>query len=71
LNPDPNSHGFWFDIQQDTGTTLSAKARIQINMSVKKMELFSALSSVNDTLIPILWFEEGIDSMNSMIHVSE
>ena len=25
LNPDPNSHGFWFDIQQVTGTTLSAK----------------------------------------------
>merc|ERR1719295_2499495 len=28
LNPDPESHGFWFDIQQVTGTTLSAKARI-------------------------------------------
>ena len=25
LNPDPNSHGFWFDIQQVTGTTLQAK----------------------------------------------
>ena len=25
LNPDPESHGFWFDIQQVTGTTLSAK----------------------------------------------
>ena len=27
------------------------------------MESFSALSSVNDTLIPILWFEEGIDEL--------
>jgi len=67
LSPDPNSHGFWFDIQQVTGTTLSAKARIQINMSVKKMESFSALSSVNDTLIPILWFEEGIDELGDDI----
>ena len=78
LNPDPNSHGFWFDIQQVTGTTLSAKviysptsfvqcfdhqARIQINMSVKKMWMFETLSSVNDTLIPILWLEEGFDEL--------
>ena len=78
LKPDPSSHGFWFDIQQVTGTTLSAKvicfstsvvqcfkhqARIQINMSVKKLEMFEALSSINDTLIPILWFEEGIDEL--------
>ena len=28
LNPDPNLHGFWFDIQQVTGTTLSAKVII-------------------------------------------
>ena len=78
LKPDPNSHGFWFDIQQVTGTTLSAKviyfassfvqcfnhqARIQINMSVKKMEMFDALSSIKDALIPILWFEEGIDEL--------
>ena len=25
LNPDPESHGSWFDIQQVTGATLSAK----------------------------------------------
>lgn len=67
LNPDPSSHGFWFDIQQVTGTTLSAKARIQINMSVKKLEMFEALSSINDTLIPILWFEEGIDELGDDI----
>lgn len=32
-------------------------------MSVKKMEAFEALSSIKDTLIPILWFEEGIDEL--------
>jgi len=67
LKPDKNIHGFWFDIQQVTGTTLSAKARIQINMSVKKMEAFEALSSIKDTLIPILWFEEGIDELGDDI----
>jgi len=67
LKPDPSSHGFWFDIQQVTGTTLSAKARIQINMSVKKMWMFETLSSVNDTLIPILWLEEGFDELGDEI----
>ena len=27
------------------------------------MEMFDALSSIKDTLIPILWFEEGIDEL--------
>ena len=27
------------------------------------MEKFEALSSIKDTLIPILWFEEGIDEL--------
>ena len=42
---------------------MTSQARIQINMSVKKMEAFEALSSIKDTLIPILWFEEGIDEL--------
>ena len=66
LKPDPQKHGFWFDIQDVTGTTLSAKARIQINMNVKKMKNFSHLSSINDTVIPILWFEEGIDQLGKL-----
>jgi hypothetical protein len=67
LEPDAERHGFWFDIQQITGTTLSAKARIQINMSVKKLEMFDAISHINDTLIPILWFEEGIDELGRQL----
>ena len=42
---------------------MTSQARIQINMSVKKMEAFEALSLIKDTLIPILWFEEGIDEL--------
>jgi len=67
LRPDGEKHGFWFDIQQVTGTTMSAKARIQINLSVKRNEDFKQLSKVNDTLFPILWFEEGIDHLGDDI----
>ena len=33
--PQEDEHGFWFDIQPVTGTTVSAKARIQINILVR------------------------------------
>ena len=66
LSPDPEKHGFWFDIQDVTGTTLSAKARIQINMNVKKLKNFQPLSNINDTVVPILWFEEGIDQLGEV-----
>ena len=65
--PLQSKHGFWFDIQDVTGTTLSAKARFQINMKVPNLEVFSDLSKVNTTVIPILWLEEGIDELGPEI----
>lgn len=67
LSPEKTKHGFWFDIQDVTGTTLSAKARFQINMKVPNLEAFSDLSKVKTTVIPILWLEEGIDELGPKI----
>jgi len=67
LNPEKSKHGFWFDIQDVTGTTLSAKARFQINMKVPNLESFTDLSKVNTTVIPIVWLEEGIDELGPKI----
>ena len=67
LSPNVSKHGFWFDIQPVTGTTLSAKARIQINMNVRRMENFADLSKINDTVFPLIWFEEGIDELGEEI----
>ena len=60
-------HGFWFDIQDVTGTTLSAKARFQINMNVPKIANYDDLAHINNTVIPILWMEEGIDELGPEI----
>ena len=62
-----SKHGFWFDIQDVTGTTLSAKARFQINMKVPNLESFSDLSKVKTAVIPIVWLEEGIDELGPKI----
>ena len=50
-----------------TGTTLSAKARFQINMKVPNLESFSDLSKVKTAVIPIVWLEEGIDELGPKI----
>lgn len=47
LRPDKERHGFWFDIQPVTGTTLSAKARIQVNLAVKNMDTFTEMQNVS------------------------
>ena len=60
---DADKHGFYFDIQPITGTTLSTKARIQINLAVQHSNDFSGLADVNDTILPLLWFEEGLDEL--------
>eukprot|EP00095_Tigriopus_kingsejongensis_P008744 maker-scaffold92_size382268-snap-gene-1.19 protein:Tk08744 transcript:maker-scaffold92_size382268-snap-gene-1.19-mRNA-1 annotation:"scavenger receptor class b member 1" len=63
MNPREDRHQFYFDVQPVTGTTLAAKARIQINLAVKNSKIFDDISKINDTVIPILWFEEGLDEL--------
>ena len=63
MRPNKDKHGFWFDIQQTTGTTLAAKARLQINIALKRMPHYKAMSKIDDTVLPTLWFEEGIDEL--------
>ena len=46
LRPDAKKHAFYFDIQPTTGTTLAAKARVQINVAVKQMAAFADMSKV-------------------------
>ena len=68
--PDPEKHGFWFDIQPTTGTTLSAKARIQINLAVQPSDYFTGdgyYAGKDNFIVPLLWFEEGLDELSGKI----
>jgi hypothetical protein len=46
---------------------MAAKARIQVNLAVNKLEEFGDMSKINDTVFPILWFEEGVDELGEEI----
>lgn len=45
------------------GTTLSARARIQINLAVSQVLDIKQVANFPDIVFPILWFEEGIDDL--------
>lgn len=46
---------------QDMGTTLRARARVQINLAVSQVFDIKQVANFPDIVFPILWFEEGID----------
>ncbi len=47
LQPDADRHSFYFEVQPVTGTTLAAKARVQINIGIKNNPAFSAVKNVS------------------------
>ncbi|XP_064551985.1 uncharacterized protein LOC135437840 [Drosophila montana] len=61
--PEKEQHQFYFDVQPKMGTTLSVRARIQINLAVSQVFDIKQVSNFPDIIFPILWFEEGIDSL--------
>jgi len=63
MKPDQDKHEFFFDVQPITGTTLSARARAQINIAVLRNSDFSGLDQVDNTIVPLLWFDEGLDEL--------
>jgi scavenger receptor class B, member 1 len=45
------------------GTALRARARVQINLAVSQVIDIKQVANFPDIVFPILWFEEGIDSL--------
>lgn len=45
------------------GTTLRARARVQINLAVSQVIDIKQVANFPDIIFPILWFEEGIEGL--------
>ncbi|XP_037821072.1 scavenger receptor class B member 1 [Lucilia sericata] len=61
--PEKEKHQLFIDVQPDMGTTLRARARVQINLAVSQVFDIKQVANFPDIIFPILWFEEGIDSL--------
>lgn len=45
------------------GSTLRARARVQINLAVSQVMDIKQVANFPDIVFPILWFEEGIEGL--------
>lgn len=45
------------------GTTLRARARVQINLAVSQVIDIKQVANFPDIIFPILWFEDGVDGL--------
>lgn len=61
--PDEEKHQFYIDVQPMMGTSLRAKARIQINLAVKQVRDIKHVASFPDIVFPIMWFEDVSTSL--------
>ncbi|CAD6998695.1 scavenger receptor class B member 1 [Ceratitis capitata] len=61
--PDKDKHTFFIDVHPTMGTTLRARARVQINLAVSQVFDIKQVANFPDIVFPILWFEEGIDEL--------
>ena len=48
----------FLDVQPIMGTTLRARARIQINLAVSQVTDIKQVASFPDIIFPIIWFED-------------
>lgn len=58
-----NYINFMLYIFQLMGTTLRARARVQINLAVSQVQDIKQVANFPDIIFPILWFEEGVDGL--------
>jgi scavenger receptor class B protein 1 len=61
--PEKDKHSFFIDVQPLMGSTLRARARVQINLAVSQVMDIKQVANFPDIVFPILWFEEGIEGL--------
>lgn len=61
LNPNPNLHEFYIDFQPKLSIAMAAKARLQINFMISKVEDIKQVAGIPEMVFPLFWFESGID----------
>jgi hypothetical protein len=67
LNPKPELHSFYMDIQPKLGLAMQAKGRVQINIQMTVVDEIPQTSNLTNMLIPVVWFEDGIDKLPPVV----
>ncbi|XP_044733969.1 sensory neuron membrane protein 2 [Chrysoperla carnea] len=69
LNPDPEKHITFVDLETDTGTPLRGTKRVQFNMFVRPISLFEKQTkNLKPAIVPMLWIDEGVELNDELIN---
>ncbi|KAG8196568.1 hypothetical protein JTE90_003581 [Oedothorax gibbosus] len=58
INPIPETHKTYLDVEPITGFVLNAAFRIQLNSVTRRLPQYTLLESVSDNIVPVLWMSE-------------
>ena len=61
LNPDPEKHQIFADVEPNTGLILRGGKRVQFNMFLRKVDNIRLTDRLQTTLFPVIWVEESVE----------
>ncbi|XP_023349462.1 lysosome membrane protein 2 isoform X2 [Eurytemora carolleeae] len=59
MNPNPDLHTTFLNIEPLTGVSLDAHKRIQVNVPLKQNDAMTLLKNVREAIFPVVWVDEG------------
>uniref|UniRef100_A0A182FCD0 Sensory neuron membrane protein 2 n=2 Tax=Anopheles albimanus TaxID=7167 RepID=A0A182FCD0_ANOAL len=67
LDPDPERHQIFVDVEPYTGTPLNGGKRVQFNMFLRRIDAIKLTDRLQPTLFPVIWIDEGIALNEDMV----
>ncbi|RWS27344.1 Lysosome membrane protein 2-like protein [Leptotrombidium deliense] len=62
LNPDPNIHTSYLDIEPRVGAVLKAHRRLQVNVKLDRITMLRQMGSLREQgIVPLLWLDESAE----------
>ncbi|XP_035218521.1 scavenger receptor class B member 1-like isoform X1 [Stegodyphus dumicola] len=69
LRPNSSLHSFHIDVEPNTGFSIDAAVRFQVNLNVQRISGISQLSNVRQVMFPVFWAEIAFTLTDDLAHV--
>jgi len=70
LNPDPEKHQTFIDVQPNFGSTLRASIKSQINLEIQAVDGIKNAEKLRDMILPLAWMVEETHSLEDPESIS-
>lgn len=69
LKPNSSLHSFHIDVEPNTGFSVDAAVRFQVNLYVQRIRGISQLQNVPQVLFPVFWAEIAFSLTDNLAHI--